>query len=391
MIQINPYTPGAGLMPRCLAGRDEVLEKADETLARVAACFTARSVVYYGLRGVGKTVLLNEIEERAKDLDVFYEHIEITERGNFKSAVSLYTNKLMRRMSVIEMAKQSAGRAFGVLKAFHATYSPDGSVNFGIEGAAPPAVGVSDTGDFKNDLTELFTALGALAAKSGHGAAFFIDEIQYMTEADFEALIVALHRVSQKGYPLIVFAAGLPKIAKIAGDVKSYAERLFRFIPIGSLDSEAARLALSEPALVFDVHYDDDDLDYILKETECYPYFIQEYGRQAWRQIKDHRISLLGAMAARETFERELDESFFKVRYDRATPKELAFMYAMVDCGGRECAVKDVAARLGKSVAEISTLRAQLIHKGFVYASERGEISFSVPQFNRYMERKRSA
>jgi AAA+ ATPase superfamily predicted ATPase len=311
-IIINPYTPGAGRRPRYLAGRDATIQDAKELIAYIAQGYPTRSVIYYGLRGVGKTVLLDEIEKIADEANVYYEHIEIAERSSFIAAIALSINKLMRRISTKESVKQYASQALGILKAFQITYNKDGELSFGLGDNVQTVVGISDTGNFQNDLTELLVSLGKLAAAGNQGVALFIDEIQYMKDSEFEALIAALHRVNQLGLPLILFAAGLPKIAKHAGDVKSYAERLFQFVKIGSLDAEAGAKALTEPARGLDVNYSEDAVRRILQLTEGYPYFIQEYGKEVWPYTMNNVIDLSAAEKAEADFHKGLDESFFQ-------------------------------------------------------------------------------
>lgn len=386
---LNPYTPGAGVPPKYLAGREDTIREAEEALFYIKNGDFYRSVVYYGLRGVGKTVLLNKIEDMADEEDIRYEHLEISERGSFKSSVSLHVFKLIQQMSVKAKLKKHLSRSLSVLKAFSLKYSQDGEVSLSMNSEIESAVGISDTGNFENDLTELFVSLGTLAQKQESGVALFIDEIQYMKDDEFEALIAAIHRVNQKALPLIVFAAGLPKIAKIAGDVKSYAERLFKFVAIGSLEKNAARMALEEPAMKWGVSYTSEAIEKILQITECYPYFLQEYGNQVWAKVSvDHRV--IDATMVEDVysnFEKSLDESFFKVRHDRATPRELDFMIAMVKCGALPCSTKALAEQMQCPVSAISPLRAQLIHKGFIYSANRGEVDFTVPQFDKYLKR----
>ena len=390
---LNPYTPGAGVKPKYLAGRENTIREAEEALFYIKNGDFYRSVVYYGLRGVGKTVLLNKIEDMADEEDIRYEHLEISERGSFKSSISLHIFKLIQQMSVKAKLKKYLFKSLSILKAFSLKYSQDGEVSLSMDSEIDSAVGISDTGNFENDLTELFVSLGTLAQKQESGVALFIDEIQYMKDDEFEALIAAIHRVNQKALPLIVFAAGLPKIAKIAGDVKSYAERLFKFVAIGSLEKNAARMALEEPAMKWGVSYTDEAIEKILQITECYPYFLQEYGNQVWDKVSDkvsvdHRV--IDATMVDEVysnFEKSLDESFFKVRHDRATPRELDFMIAMVKCGALPCSIKALAEQMQCPVSAISPLRAQLIHKGFIYSANRGEVDFTVPQFDKYLKR----
>lgn len=386
---LNPYTPGVGVPPKYLAGREDTIRDAEGILTYIANGYFARSVVYYGLRGVGKTVLLNHIEDMAEEKGIYYEHIEIAERDSFKSNISLHVLKLIRQMSAKAKAKQYVNKALSIWKAFSIRYSEESGFSMGIDADVASAVGVSDTGNFQNDLTELLVSLGSIAQKQECGVALFIDEIQYLKDDEFEALIAAIHRVNQKALPVVIFAAGLPKIAKIAGDIKSYAERLFQFVSIGSLEREAAKLALAEPARRWQVSYSEDALAMILDVTECYPYFLQEYGKQVWAEVSEEQreIDKSMAQAAYPAFEKSLDESFFKVRHDRATPRELEFMIAMVKCGELPCSTKAGAEQIHCAVSTVSPLRAQLIHKGFIYSANRGEVDFTVPQFDKFLKR----
>ena len=252
-----------------------------------------------------------------------------------------------------------------------------------------PIQGLANTGNISNDMTELFLALGEVAKQNKKGVAFFIDEIQYLDQVDLEGLIRALHRSNQKGYPIIIYAAGLPKIAKFVGVAKSYAERLFSFVEIDSLDAIAAEKALVYPAKEMGVAYTPKAINHILSTTEGYPYFIQEYGKWIWKHR--HNSDIITdeiAVAAYNDFEKSLDSGFFRVRYDKATTKELDFMLAMVECGELPCTIKNVAEILGVTQQRISAVRAQLIHKGFIYAANYGKLDFTVPQFGQYLRRQ---
>ena len=388
-LKVNPYTPGAGMVPRYLAGREDILAEARDTLAYVANGYATRSVIYYGLRGVGKTVLLTEIENIAGDNDIYYEHIEAMENDSFMANISLYVNKILRKMSIVEKAKQYVDTAFSVATAFQLFYNKEGETSIGINPDMVKGVGVADTGNLQNDLTELLVHLGKVGQKINKGAVLFIDEVQYLKDNEFEALMAAIHRCNQLGLPLVVFAAGLPKIAKIAGNIKSYAERLFKFIPIDKLEEDDAKLALTKPAIRFNVEYSDEAMKEILKQTECYPYFLQEYGQQVWKLIDENNrtITYENTLDAYNGFINALDEGFFKVRHDRASERELEFMKAMVKCGEVPCQTSQVASIMKNSYNQIAPIRAQLIHKGFIYATSRGEISFTVPKFDDYLKR----
>ncbi len=386
----NPYTPGAGLVPGYLAGREEMLKTAAESIAALAQGYPTRSLVYYGLRGVGKTVLVNKIEKIAEASNVLYEHMEVSERSSFKAAIAFHVQKLMQQTSTKEQAKSFLHKTFAVLKAFQITYSPEGEIGFGLKDEIEAAVGVSDTGNFQNDLTELFVALGALARQNEQAVCLFIDEIQYLKEEEFEALIAAIHRCNQKGLPLALFGAGLPKVTKMAGAVKSYAERLFYFVSVESLPEQEAELALTEPAKALGVSYTKDALQAILRKTQGYPYFIQEYGKQVWEAAAGKEIDCFAVEAAYGAFEKGIDESFFKVRYDRATAREKAFMLAMAKCETLPCTVRQVAEYLKSDAKRLASVRSQLIQKGFIYAAGYGEVDFSVPQFREYLARRQT-
>lgn len=385
LINPNPYKPGAGTPPLYLAGRRSDMDDAKAILSSIAAGMAMRSVIYYGLRGVGKTVLLNKIEEEAKELDIPAEFMEIEEKDEaFHRSIAFYVHKLIKRMSMKEKLSGYGRQALAILKAFSIKYS---SQDISIE--VQPANGISDTGDLQNDMTELFLALGKVAEKNERGAALFIDEIQNIAPSEFSALMAAMHRVNQKGYPLIIFAAGLPKIAKLAGDTKSYAERLFQFKEIGHLSDEEAAKALTEPARRFNVSYEEVAVQQVIKETEGYPYFVQEYGKVAW-DLSGGALTITGSTIdeAKPDFERNLDESFFKVRHDRATHKEICFLVAMAECQERPCKISEVAERLQMELRSISPLRAQLVSKGLIYPVDRGVIDFTVPHFDRFLRRR---
>lgn len=380
----NPYRPGAGMSPAYLAGRDNTIHEAQNILQAINYGYSARSVVYYGLRGVGKTVLLNYIENLADEMDLPSEYMEIAERDrSFQYQMALHIYKLINRLSLLKNIESHIKKALSILKAFTIKYGCD---DISIE--VNPANGISDTGNLANDMTELFLALGVIAQKQNKGVVLFIDEIQYIKDDEFEALMEAIHRTNQKNYPIVIFSAGLPKIAKIAGDVKSYAERLFDFIEIDSLNNEEAKLALIEPAKRFQIKYTDEAVNKIIEITQGYPYFLQEYGKWVWECKKEESIIDIKIVnKAYDKFEQSLDKAFFKVRHDRATAREIEFMTAMVACEKLPCSTKEIANIMGESIQAISPLRAQLIHKGFIYAAKRGEVDFTVPQFDKYLKR----
>lgn len=330
---------------------------------------------------------MNKIEEIADDNFVMYEHLETSEGHSFKEMLATSVQKLLTQMSVKAELKQFFQKAASILKAFQIKYSQgDVEYSFSMKDIQP-AYGTADTGQFENDLKEILVSLGVVAKKTENMVCFFIDEVQYLKQEELTALITALHRINQKQLPILIFAAGLPKIAKLAGDSKSYAERLFEFVSIDSLKYEDAKQALIHPAEAQGVSYSEDAIEYIVKITGGYPYFIQEYGKQAWDKMQDKRIDLECVKRAEESFIDSLDKSFFKVRYDRATKREKDFMFGMVKCGDLPCTIAEVARQMGTTPQSIGPLRSQLIHKGFIYATSYGEIDFTVPQFDKYLLR----
>lgn len=371
-------------MPAYLAGRDDIINNASKALIALNKGYPQQSVIYYGLRGVGKTVLLNKIEESAEEFGILYEHIEIAEKGSFVRQISNSSKKMIHHMSITESAKEVAKKALGILKAFNVSWNPED--NTFSAGLSEPSPYIS-TGVLTDDLTEMFVSMGRTASKAGMALCFFIDEIQYMKESEMEALINALHRVNQLRLPIMMFGAGLPKILKIMGEVKSYSERLFKYYQIDRLSADDAEAAIINPAKEFNVVYDSAAIYKIIQLTKGYPYFIQELCSTVWEYSETEIIQLSDVERVVATFLSQLDESFFKVRYERCTKTEHDFLFAMVKCGELPCAISNVAKILRKKVSTISPLRAQLISKGIIHSTGHAEIDFTVPLFDEYLRR----
>ncbi len=380
----SPYTPGAGAMPPYLAGRGELIENANKYLDAMIKGYPQQPVIYYGLRGVGKTVLLNAIEEKAEEKHILYAHIEIAEKRGFLRQIANYSKKMIHNMSTVEAAKEFTKKALAVLQAFNVTYNPK-EQTFTV-GASEPSEYIT-TGILSDDLTDMFVTMGRTAAKAGRVICFFIDEIQYMKDNEMEALINALHRVNQLRLPIILFGAGLPKVLRIFGEVKTYAERLFKFVSVAELAEEDSREAIEKPANDFGVKYTEDALKEILRWSKGYPYFIQELCNVIWEYTESETISETDVEHVIPIFLKNLDESFFKVRYERCTKKEHDFLFAMVKCGTLPCTISNVAHFMKKRGNSISPLRAQLISKGIIYSTGHGEIDFTVPLFDEYLKR----
>lgn len=378
---VNPYTPGFGRVPNFLAGRDAVIEEAKQHIISTQSKYPERSVVYYGLRGVGKTVLLNTIENIADDLNVLYEHIEIKENDSFIRDISIASQKLLGQMSFKETAKDKINKALNAIKRLKITLNPqDGTLSAELSDLYIP-------NSLSSDITELFVSLGKVASDTNNTICLFIDEIQYIKNEHLEALLMALHRVNQLRLPILFFCAGLPKILKTFGDIKSYSERLFQYTQIDSLKQEDAIKAIVQPAKKFNAEYSENAIAEILSITKCYPYFIQELCSTIWSRHNNNTIQTENVLSSISYYLENLDKSFFQIRFERCTELEKEFMYSMVRCGELPCTIANVAHIMGRSVKSISPTRGQLINKGLIYATGYEEIDFTVPQFDEFLKR----
>ncbi len=337
-----------------------------------------------GLRGVGKTVLLNRIDRQVREAGFHTAFLEAPEGIRLADLLAPEIRKLLLQIDTLEGAKTKMRTALGALRSFASAFKISiGDVGIGI---APPP-GISDSGHFDRDLTDLFVAAGEAAAEKNTVIALLIDELQYVPEADLGALIAALHRVSQLNLPMVLFGAGLPQLTGLIGNAKSYSERLFVIHEIGQLPPPDAKRALEEPVERLGVHFASAALDQILQDTERYPYFLQEWGRQVWHQAKASPITLADAIAATEPAVAELDRSFFRIRFDRLTPSEKDYLRAMAQLGPGSHRSGDIAAVLHRPVEQVAPIRAKVIAKGMVYAPGHGDTAFTVPKFDEYMRR----
>jgi len=379
----NPYRPGAGTKPLILAGRAKVIEKAVILLARVKDGKPQRSLMLYGLRGVGKTVLLNEFEQLARLQKYIVEHIEVSESDDFHSIIARTFRRILLRIDSVENVKSQAFKALRVLKAFTVTL-PDGpELRLNVDAL----MGEADSGNFEKDLTDIVVNVGETSRQEEKPICILIDEAQYLKESDFAALIAASHRISQLGLPLLFICAGLPHIAALSGEAKSYAERLFEFIPVQNLDDEEARLAITEPASTLSVEYEPEAVSELVKITEGYPYFIQEFGKTVWDFAKQSPITKSDVSVAKAKTLSVLDKSFFKVRLDRATSSEKDLMKHMAMLGKGPYKMGDVSQKMDRKIESLGPIRATLIGKGFVFSPEYGIIDFTVPQFDAFLRR----
>lgn len=380
----NPYTPGSGFMPAYLAGREDLLKNAEEYLDSIQKQYPQRSIIYYGLRGVGKTVLLNTIEETADNLGILYEHIEVGESGKFTSNLMIALNRFAHEISIKEAAKDLAKKCLSFIKAFSIVYKiEEGAI--GIESTKDISFA---SGVYDNDLTKIMTQIGKAANASGDTICIFIDEVQYLSEEEIGGLITAIHRCNQLRLPVMLFCAGLPKILRTVGEARSYTERLFQYEKMDALEYDEAEAAIRVPAEDFGVTYDDAAIKRIIEITGRYPYFIQELCSVVWKSLMGKRnVALHDVDSVEQQFFKTLDDGFFAVRYDRCTHLEKSFMTAMVKCGDLPCSISNVAKIMRRQVKSVSPVRAQLISKGMIYPTGHAEIDFTVPQFDAFIKR----
>lgn len=381
----NPFSPGAGSPPPELAGRAGILERANLALARVKKGRAEKSFLLVGLRGVGKTVLLHKISELADKNGYKSLMIEASENKNLPELLVPYLRQLLYSLDTGEMVSDKVKRALSVLKSFVLKLRPDGGLEFGLD--IDPERGTADSGDLDADLSQLFIALGEAAQDRSTAVAVIIDEMQYLQEKELGSLIMAIHKITQKSLPVILIGAGLPQLRGKAGNAKSYAERLFDYPEVGPLSDDDAKLALQEPMHLQNVSFSEDALKEILRVTEKYPYFIQEWGYQSWRTAKTSPITVNVVKDATKEAVNRLDQNFFRVRFDRLTPKEKEYLRAMAELGPGAHRSGDIAEQLMKEVQSVAPVRNFLLKKGMIYSPAHGDTEFTVPLFVDFMKR----
>ena len=381
----NPYTPNAGARPPVLVGRDEELAGFDLLLARLSRGRTEQSMVITGLRGVGKTVLLGEFRTATETAGWVAVEAEITRQTMFGQRIALLARRALLQVAPRARWTERARRAAGVLKSFTLTVASDGAWTAGLDLDA--VEGEADSGHLADDLPDVFVALGEAARDHQTGIVFLFDEIQFLTAAEFEALIAALHKTVQRALPVTMVAAGLPQIPRLAGEAKSYAERLFTFPEIGRLPRAHAVEALVGPARAAGVDIETAAALEIVRYAEGYPYFIQEYGKAVWDAAASSPVGAEVVSSVRPLVEAKLDAGFFRVRAERAATHELRYLRAMASLGPGPHKASAVAAALGRRSAQLAPTRARLIEKGLLYTPAYGLAAFTVPQFDRYLVR----
>lgn len=383
MFKINPYRPGTGLMPTYLAGRDEDIQTIEEIFVALKMNIPTQSIIFSGLRGVGKTVLINRLQNIAEEKGIFCKHIEVEERNDFISQIAACSQAFLRQVSAKEKFKHLIEKPLDAIKSLVVSFDPnDSTFSLSLQEKE-----LYKTSNLTQSLTEVFTSIGETAYKTETPICFFIDEIQYMKQEELGALIAALHRSNQLGYPVMIVGAGLPKIYKMLSEEKSYSERLFMYKEIGSLTEEQSKKAIEIPVERFGVSYTDEAVEKIISITKGYPFFIQQLCQIVYQNTDEKVITCCHVEEAKDEFFETMDNGFFKVRYERCADSDKKFVFAMVKCGELPCTIANVALNFGKEVSAISTTRAQLINKGIIYPIRYKELDFTVPEFSGFIQR----
>ena len=382
----NPYAPGAGAPPPELAGRDALIEDAAIALDRIRNGLSAKSMLMVGLRGVGKTVLLNRISEDARCRGFTTILVEAPEDqslpGLLVPPLHAALVQLSRRAATSRAVRRALKALAGLVSAIKV-----GNQDFNIGLDLAPEPGLADSGNLDADLTALVESVGEAAREQDTALALFIDELQYVRERELAALIAALHRSAQRQLPVTLVGAGLPQLIARTASAKSYAERLFTFPEIGPLPLDAARLAIEAPANRLGVAFDADALAKVLRETRCYPYFLQEWGKHCWDCASSSPVKAIDVETASQEATAELDASFFRARFDRLAPSEKRYLRAMAERGAGPHRSGEVAQTLDRSVRAVAPTRAKLIAKGMIYSPAHGDTAFTVPLFDAYLRR----
>lgn len=381
----NPFAPGAGSRPPELAGRDTILEMARISCGRAVKGRNARSIMLLGLRGVGKTVLLNQIGQDAEKEGLIVSRVESPEGESLARLLFPEMRKVMRTLSGIEAAKHLATRGLRGLRNFASIFKIEMA---GIEIGVDQEPGLAETGDLRYDLPDLFTLIGKAAQAAGRGWLLLVDEVQYLSEGDLSALIVALHRISQDGLPVLMVGAGLPQIARLAGEAKSYSERLFQYPTVGALDPASAGQAVEKPIIEEEASISPEALQTIIDRTKGYPFFIQEWASVVWDSSEGPEITATDVYHSYNETLAHLDEGFFKVRIDQLTRTEVQFVKAMANLGDGPYPMADIAKAMGRSQRSLGPARASIIAKGMAFSSDHGYLDFSVPLFAEFMRRQ---
>jgi len=385
---LNPFSPNAGSRPPELVGRDDVLNDVQTMVARLPRRLSVQSMLLTGIRGVGKTVLLNEIARRCESGVVFPIYLEATDDRTLAEMLAaplrmtlLKLDRMAKTKDVVRKGMSGLRNFLGKLKISYG--------DFGIE--LEPMLGLSDSGDLQSDLADLLVAVAQAAASNGNGVLLLIDEVQYLSEKELGALVMAMHRLQQLSLPMAMIGAGLPTLPGLTGNAKSYAERLFVFSEIGALSLENSIRAIRVPLSGANVRIEDDAVGFVFERSGGYPYFIQEWGFQLWNFVQVEPITLKDAHCVDMSVTEKLDRSFFRVRMERLTNAEKSLLFALIEMSGPEYKLTEVAEKMSVSVRALSPRRSSLIEKGMIYSPRTGTIAFTVPLFAEYLTRLRKS
>lgn len=382
----NPFAPGAGTAPPELAGRDDLLETVHVAIARIRAGRAAKSILMVGLRGVGKTVLLDRMRDNAEAAGIHTLRIEAPENRSLPALLAPELRQSLLRLSRDARARDLATRALralaGFAKALKVKYQ---DIEVGLD--FDPEPGLADNGDLEHDLQALLEVAGRAAREAGTALVLFVDELQYVAEDELAALITALHRVAQRQLPVVLIGAGLPQLRGRTGRAKSYAERLFDFPEIGALSPEAAERAIAKPIRDERADITPAALSKIIEKTQSYAYFLQEWGKHSWDTAESSPITAEDVDVASASTIAALDASFFRVRFDRLTPAEKRYLRAMAELGPGPHRSGDIAQKLHRKVTSLAPVRSQLINKGMIWSPSHGDTAFTVPLFDQFMHR----
>ena len=381
----NPFEPGAGTKPQELVGRELILADAEAAIGRGLRGRPIRGQVFYGLRGVGKTVLLREVGEIARGRDAVVVDLETPEHKKLTEILVPAVRQLLLKFSASEQAKEALRQAAAALQSFASIFKVKvAGIGIEVKGAAK---GVADSGDLEIDVADLLATVGETAKAAGSGVVLALDEMQYLSEEELSALITAIHRVNQRSLPLGLFGAGLPQLLGLAGAAKSYSERLFTFVEIGALSTGEAGKAIRDPIVKTGASINQAAIDYIIAKSQGYPYFLQEWGFRAWNAARKSPITKADVVTAEPRTIESLDKGFFRVRFDQLTHSEQLYLRAMAELGPGPHKSGEVAKVLGKTAPQASPVRAQIIAKGMAYGGQYGMVHFSVPLFDEFMKR----
>ena len=383
MFKVNPYRPGAGLMPTYIAGRDEDIHNIEQMFTALKLNIPTQSIIFSGLRGVGKTVLINKLQDIAEEKEIFCRHIEVEERNDFIAQIAACSQAFLRKVSTKERFKHLIQKPLDAIKSLVVSFDPnENTFSLSVQERE-----LYKSNSLTQSLTEVFVTIGETAYKTETPICFFIDEIQYMKQNELGSLIAALHRTNQLGYPVMIIGAGLPKIYKMLSEEKSYSERLFLYKEIGSLTDDQSKKAIEEPAKKFGISYTSDAIERIIRITKGYPFFIQQMCQVVYKNTDDKIIQGGHIDNNIEEFFNLLDIGFFKVRYERCSDGEKKFVFAMVSCEELPCTISNISKKLGKRGKAISPTRAQLINKGIIFPVRHSELDFTVPEFSGFIQR----